>query len=1691
MEQARRIARRKRLLASIVSAALVVGVVGAGSSAALAEAPNEAPVTQTENPTGETEPTDPGNTGGDENPGTGETANPDETPRPETPAPEVPSGEDPAAPTPENDQPLQVLSGETAEAAASPEANTIAPAAEPYATGTCPAISAQEYSFGKGNTYGISDAREGTVLGYNGVPTDLGTSNQHFAYFPLPTTTTTPTVKTDYAETLTYSKYVDGTTGTFGLSIDKNGTVGSWGGNKYGQLGRESAIGSQSVNARGTVDTLPTNESYVQVSAGGSHAIALSASGNVYAWGLNDKGQLGQGTTDSTAGANHYAARVKLPAGTKIMQISAGMEYSLAVDTKGQVWGWGRGADNSLANAGGPNPTIITGLPKAQFVTAGYHHSGAITADGDLYMWGLNANGQLGTNNTSVAIQKVAGPAGLKWKHASAGNASTWAVTTSGALYAWGYNGHFQLGISDGLDKKIPTDTGLTGIVQVSGNNYVGAAVSSDGAVRVAGKNARLQLGLTGGESIINKNWGYLSFGGTYKAKQVAVGINAIGAKGTGTASFAAVHQVDHAVGWGFGYQVGHGANSNVPTPNYLTITGSPTAVSPSPEGETTVIDTSGLITFGNPQTESQSISGWQYAKNTQVVTVGSTKYLRGDVPAHVAGSSPVYLKWNAGPNTSWQLKGCYKYTIALKTGSTPNPSPHDGTVDVTAGFYDPQEAPYAGSALADISIPALSGSPAPLTLVSGSAVTSLPLSGTAAGKVKLAVPNPAANNGANKWKYPTTATARVVTPTAGNLVVSRNTPAGDVQFVKDGVVDPDPDPDPDPEYTCDVEPEWVNKEKVSGNVLGYDSAARKDDYIKVPVPTSAGIVKVSLGATAPAKQFEADPNNRPFGTDSMLYVQRSSGAHALYLDKDGNVWGTGKNNLGQVGNGSTANVSTPVLVLGPGATGNAKTAKIKDIAAGADHSIALTENGEIYQWGSSASLGKVAIASATAISSPEKSTSPIKFTEIDAGTNFSAAIAGGNIISNQSSNGLVYVWGQNNKYQLGEGGTSGATMKAAPYPVQGSLAGKTVTQLSVGSEYIMAVVAGAPNDLLYMWGGNTAGVMPGTRAGAADAVRIGSPTLNNGVSGKIKQIEAGDKNAYAVTTTGALYAWGATGWGAALMTHVWPNTLNSDSLQTTPRIGNGTSGIKFTGVYSGHSIVYMTTESGDVYAAGNNRRPNGSVLYGDLGIDQSAWDTPEPNVPTKVPALSGKGVTDIQAGWTGTQYAYPVVGLAVIATTTDGLYGWGGNRAGEMGPAITSDTESVASPKPLNIGIGQKITSGTVYFGDPAQGIGFAKSIPVSVDQSNIVTENGKDYFVVQIPKHVVGQVEVHTDWGAVGKPKMIGCYNYMLSLKIWPFKYPEEAGGTVTVTAQVGAGEESLTGNARIDIFIPNLGTGATNELRLVAGQSLTGLTITGGIATTQVKLRDPFPNPTELNGDWKYPDDAIAWIPTKSPVSSLANDPTAQVVSNKAKDNPYSIPEVWFTPKDEGVDVYLWKTGESTTSRVVGMSGSKWQIYGNNTATSPNSPDKTKTVAGFDMEIPNPNTGNPEREKGWFTAKLKPGIYWLVETKAPAGFQLMATPLQFQVFSDGSMRVLIGQSGYTTVTSDWKPTAYNYDTLVVRDPGATPLPESGSAPWWWISVAGLLLLGVSVVLVVRRFFPGRLSLSLVAKPDPRHAA
>ncbi len=178
-------------------------------------------------------------------------------------------------------------------------------------------------------------------------------------------------------------------------AISISGELYSWGDNRLGQLG----IGTTTSQAQPTLVLFPNNEKIIKIGGGQYHAISLTEGGNVYTWGLNSNGQLGDGTNVLKTAP----IKVQLPTNLQIIEVFAGIYSSSAISQSGESFLWGY-RQAILPDSWVPS---LLGVPegvKYVKVVMGDQHAIAMSDKGIGYSWGGNSVGQLGIGSSSFRV---------------------------------------------------------------------------------------------------------------------------------------------------------------------------------------------------------------------------------------------------------------------------------------------------------------------------------------------------------------------------------------------------------------------------------------------------------------------------------------------------------------------------------------------------------------------------------------------------------------------------------------------------------------------------------------------------------------------------------------------------------------------------------------------------------------------------------------------------------------------------------------------------------------------------------------------------------------------------------------------------------------------------------------------------------------------------------------------------------------------------------------------------------------------------------------------------------------------------------------------------------------------------------------------------------------------------------------
>jgi alpha-tubulin suppressor-like RCC1 family protein len=262
------------------------------------------------------------------------------------------------------------------------------------------------------------------------------------------------------------------------LALDASGNVWAWGNDAHGQLGQGTVLTATVPNV------VPGLSNIVQVSVGAGTSMALDQSGSIWTWGNNDYGQLGDGTSTNRSAP----VRINGVQNIRMLPASSGAT-SMALKRDGTVWAWGANTEGQLGKGipccTSSVPVQVAGIDDVIAIAAASHML-AVKQDGTMWAWGKNSNGELGLGTTeqSDVPRQVTGLSGVK--SVAAGGASegghSFAVQVDGSVMAWGSG---QLG--DGPWKtgqltpiKVP---GLTSVDEISTSYWHSLARRTDGSV--------------------------------------------------------------------------------------------------------------------------------------------------------------------------------------------------------------------------------------------------------------------------------------------------------------------------------------------------------------------------------------------------------------------------------------------------------------------------------------------------------------------------------------------------------------------------------------------------------------------------------------------------------------------------------------------------------------------------------------------------------------------------------------------------------------------------------------------------------------------------------------------------------------------------------------------------------------------------------------------------------------------------------------------------------------------------------------------------------------------------------------------------------------------------------------------------------------------------------------------------------
>ena len=912
---------------------------------------------------------------------------------------------------------------------------------------------------------------------------------------------------------------------------------------------------------------------FSQISAGDNHSLAIGSDGNLYSWGNNKEGQLGRET-----GTNTYDAKPGIaakPDGVSDTftwtQAIAGYDVSMALGSDGNLYSWGdneegqlgritpKGNDGLMESDQKPKPVskpanVVSGFTWTKTSTSG-NSSMSFGSDGNLYSWGNNASGQLGRSTVSYTYDATPGlvtkpkdaSATFFWNQASAGGFHSLALGSDGNLYSWGSNDNGQLGRDEnsGTNKpnSLPTKVrGLDGIsiANASAGYLHSLAVDTNGNLYAWGNNDFGQQGsgtgsnatpsqikqITGvvfskasagrrGSLALDESgsvytWGV--YGSNGRVTGIPAGVSITQAV-AGAQHYLALGSDGNLYSWGKNDQgqLGNGTKVSTDRPSQITFPEAPVATS---------------ITFdGKP-------GGTSLVSNSDGTWSTTT-------PKHAKGRVEVIITWVMNGQRQTRLSYWYdgpKRTVTFGNSNNSGitavdmPMPQSVAEDEQAKrpYPDPKSDGYRfdGWFLND---------------ADGSSDVAYDFSQPVTGDLSLVA----------HWSPIDTHWS--INPSQGNVLGGQQ-----------ATITP-------PGHSRGIRFNQVSAGGEQASVIGFSVGVASDGNAYAWGNNQYG----QLGQDPAKTTMQNTPTKVPLPDGvaaGFTYTQvAAGGAHTLAIGSDGILYSWGRNDHGQLGDGTTTDQYKPQPVNNPDTGQSFKTVRI---SAGAFDSAAIDDQGYVYTWGcehNSYSDYGTDKKAPTLAKDPNGSSQGLHAVQVSVKWSFILAL---------DEDGNVYAWGYNTNGQLGNGTATGdgnASYANDPKPVQDPKdASKTfkATQISVGTRHALAI--GKEDGSLYTWG----------KVNDTNYTRPTNDPANTGNDFKATQISAGTWHSLAIDQDGNAWGWGWNYYGQT-------GSGSTSDQQATPIKVTGPNkagqGFKAVCISASHNHSLAIGQDGNAYAWGKN----------------------------------------------------------------------------------------------------------------------------------------------------------------------------------------------------------------------------------------------------------------------------------------------------------------------------------------------------------------------------------------------------------------------------------------------------------------------------------------------------------------------
>ncbi|MEA9356073.1 hypothetical protein SHI21_07670 [Bacteriovorax sp. PP10] len=324
-----------------------------------------------------------------------------------------------------------------------------------------------------------------------------------------------PNLKTAYQPLVgkTITNIISSYDGGLKCTIPGDGIPACWGSNYYGQIGNgergdDAALVPTSPDFTGVL----SGKTVKEIVIGNSSTCVIASDDQVYCWGENGYGQLGNGsTTDSNTPVAVSTAGVLNGKTIKTLKSAADTTCVIASDDKLYCWGYGR--FGALANGSTANSTIpiavaggALGAKTIKKLDMSGNTTCVIASDDKMYCWGYGVYGTLGNgassnSSSTVAVDFTGVLSGKIITQVHMAGLFTCVLADDARVYCWGYDGDGALGNGSTSDTNVPVAVNTAGVLsgksitKIAGTNSLMCALTSDNQVACWGYGYRGGLG--------------------------------------------------------------------------------------------------------------------------------------------------------------------------------------------------------------------------------------------------------------------------------------------------------------------------------------------------------------------------------------------------------------------------------------------------------------------------------------------------------------------------------------------------------------------------------------------------------------------------------------------------------------------------------------------------------------------------------------------------------------------------------------------------------------------------------------------------------------------------------------------------------------------------------------------------------------------------------------------------------------------------------------------------------------------------------------------------------------------------------------------------------------------------------------------------------------------------------------------